>query len=60
MRFHRVQYLYNMKTLRKKLWTHFPGSAPGPLTIKQNIKHAYIYEGLQYRNQQQITVFLNS
>ena len=22
-----------MKTLRKKLWTHFPGSAPGPLTI---------------------------
>ena len=21
-----------MKTLRKKLWTHFPGSAPGPLT----------------------------
>ena len=22
-----------MKTSRKKLWTHFPGSAPGPLTI---------------------------
>ena len=21
-----------MKTSRKKLWTHFPGSAPGPLT----------------------------
>ena len=26
MQFHGVQYLYNMKTLRKKLWTHFPGS----------------------------------
>ena len=22
-----------MKTSREKLWTHFPGSAPGPLTI---------------------------
>ena len=26
MQFHVLQYLYNMKTLRKKLWTHFPGS----------------------------------
>ena len=30
MRFHGV---YNIKTLRKKLRTHSPGSAPGPLTI---------------------------
>ena len=26
IQFHGVQYLYNIKTLRKKLWTHFPGS----------------------------------
>ena len=26
MQFHGLQYLFNMKTLRKKLWTHFPGS----------------------------------